>query len=152
MFKVLIHDQGPGISDGLRSKLFKPFSQIHKNEDISIEGTGLGLSICKELAVLLGGEIGVESNPGQGSSFWFTFRAQQVKQLNEDVANIEDNTAVKSGLHIFMAEDKDVNQKVIRSSLRLWGTTSLWLRTVNKLLSNLNPEFLILYSWIYRCQ
>ncbi len=122
MFKVLVHDQGPGINVKLRKKLFKPFSQIHKEADIPIEGTGLGLSICKELASLLEGEIDVDSKPGIGTSFWFTFSATIIKENNNQ------RTAEKVkippsavGLNILLAEDKEVNQKVISLILTSMG-------------------------------
>jgi len=121
-FKVLVHDQGPGIGPQLREKLFKPFSQIHKESDIPIEGTGLGLSICKELASLLDGEIDVDSEPGNGSSFWFTFSANIVNEIRtQPAANTIENTIHPKGLQILLAEDKDVNQKVISLILTSMG-------------------------------
>ncbi len=122
LFKVLVKDQGPGISDALKKKLFKPFSQIHKNDDVQIEGSGLGLSICKELAVLLNGEIGVESQPGEGSTFWFTFAAEVVNELKHTSDLTPDSHAAKkTELHILLTEDKKVNQKVISLILTSMG-------------------------------
>jgi two-component system, OmpR family, aerobic respiration control sensor histidine kinase ArcB len=123
LFKVMLHDQGPGISDKMKRELFKPFSQIHIVKDIPIEGTGLGLSICKELAEILGGEIDVESQPGVGSTFWFSFRARIVDELiapNNTSSDQRDQIS-STGLRIFMAEDKDVNQKVISLILNSLG-------------------------------
>ncbi|MFW5687755.1 MAG: PAS domain S-box protein, partial [Bacteroidota bacterium] len=123
VLKVIVHDQGPGIADSLRKNLFKPFSQIHKNDDTLIEGSGLGLSICKELALLLGGEIGVDSNREGGSSFWFTFKARVVDQ-DKYIQKKEKQTSGKNntrGLKILLAEDKLVNQKVISLILTSMG-------------------------------
>lgn len=123
VFKVLLHDHGPGISSQQKEKLFKPFSQIHNNKDIPIEGTGLGLSICKELAGLLGGKIGVDSEPGKGSTFWFTFRALIVPSLHENMLSGKEVTdqSFLNPLRILMAEDKTINQKVISLILTSMG-------------------------------
>lgn len=124
LFKVSVRDQGPGIHPQLKKKLFKPFSQIHEQaEEIQIEGTGLGLSICKELALLLKGEIDVESKQGEGSTFWFTFIAEEVEESKKGYTSSE-FTNIPSGersLRILLAEDKDVNQKVISLILSSMG-------------------------------
>ncbi|MCX7680102.1 MAG: ATP-binding protein [Spirochaetes bacterium] len=70
--KVMVQDSGIGIKREDMDKLFKPFSQIDFGANKHYQGTGLGLSICKRLVELLGGEIGVESEWGVGSTFWFT--------------------------------------------------------------------------------
>ncbi len=121
LFKVLVKDQGPGISEALKRKLFKPFSQIHKNEHIQVEGSGLGLSICKELAVLLNGEIGMESQPGEGSTFWFTFAATVVTEVKSTPGLPSDDEAQTPTLRILLTEDKKVNQKVISLILTSMG-------------------------------
>jgi two-component system, sensor histidine kinase ChiS len=70
---IEVRDTGKGISNDDQANLFKPFFQVEQAYNRSFDGTGLGLAICKELVTLMGGKIGVESQAGKGSNFWFTF-------------------------------------------------------------------------------
>lgn len=73
-FSLEIHDTGIGISDEHQSRLFRPFSQVESANTRRYGGTGLGLVISRNLAELMGGTIGVQSHPGEGSVFRFTFQ------------------------------------------------------------------------------
>jgi signal transduction histidine kinase len=70
--RVLVKDQGPGMSDDVRERLFQPFVQGESPLQKKHQGTGLGLAICRRLVELQGGEIGADSEPGRGATFWFT--------------------------------------------------------------------------------
>ncbi len=123
MIRMEVEDTGIGIRKEVQKKLFKPFSQIEQGDTRNFDGTGLGLSICKELSELLGGEIGVESNPGEGSLFWFTFMAKVGEEpavtIKEKLKKDEYKIPVK--LKILHAEDKLVNQKVVSLMLNAMG-------------------------------
>jgi two-component system, OmpR family, aerobic respiration control sensor histidine kinase ArcB len=119
-FKITVSDEGPGISEEKQKDLFSPFSQLERHDMRAVEGTGLGLSISRELAAILGGNTGVNSTPGKGSDFWFTFIAALHGQiLPKTLKPLLLSHDIK--LNILLVEDKKINQKVIRLILENMG-------------------------------
>ncbi|NLF41616.1 MAG: PAS domain S-box protein, partial [Bacteroidales bacterium] len=120
--RIKVRDSGIGIPPEQQKILFTPFSQVEETKTIRFEGTGLGLSICKQLAEMHGGDIGLESELGHGSTFWFTFIAECKEQdfMPEEPVITEDQVFTKK-LTILLAEDKKVNQKVISLLLTSLG-------------------------------
>jgi signal transduction histidine kinase len=80
-YRICVTDSGIGIKGDNLELLFKPFHQVDNGLSRKYEGTGLGLSICKRLAELMGGEVGVSSEYGTGSTFWFTVRVATSDEL-----------------------------------------------------------------------
>lgn len=113
-----IIDTGIGISADDQTKLFTPFFQASGNKLIHPEGTGLGLNISKRLIDLMGGQIGLISEKGKGSTFWFTIPFKLNKEFYEPVEPVSTeknfNGKVNGSVRrILVAEDDAINQKLI---------------------------------------
>jgi signal transduction histidine kinase/CheY-like chemotaxis protein len=115
-----VKDTGTGIPAAHQGTLFGAFQQADASISRQYGGTGLGLAISRQLAELMGGEVGVESQPGLGSDFWFTAR---LALASAPVAAQERQaTDVKlSGIRILLAEDNLFNQQVAAEILELAG-------------------------------
>lgn len=118
--KIAVCDTGKGMPANLQTKLFKPFVQSEEGERAEYEGTGLGLSICKELVELMQGKIGVESDEGKGSIFWFTFLAEKAEAVASVQTQIPNAETLKN-LRVLLAEDMQILQKVTKLLLESEG-------------------------------
>ncbi len=138
--KISITDTGMGIPEEKQRFLFSPFTQVDQSNSRTFEGTGLGLSICKELAKLHGGEIGLESEPGKGSTFWFTFKANKApRKIVSRPATTNSKRSAVQVKKILLAEDKIVNQKVFRIMLASLGHEVTIVNNGKKLLEAFKP-------------
>ena len=113
MIMFSVRDTGIGIPAERVGRLFKPFSQVDASTTRQYGGTGLGLAICRSLTDLMGGEIGVESAPEQGSTFWFTacFAEASAAQAEEAhparggrVLIVDDNAATREAIDGYLAD------------------------------------------------
>ena len=132
--RITVRDSGIGINEADQEKLFRQFSQVDQTDTRQFGGTGLGLAISKELVALMGGAIGVESEVGTGSRFWFTLRVRE--SSSEAIASV--STARHSGpVHVpnrpevddksdavrkvLVVDDNEVNQFVAQRMLEQLG-------------------------------
>ncbi len=124
VLKFRVEDTGIGIDSATKDKLFDDFVQADASISRKYQGTGLGLSICKRLVELMGGEIGIESELGKGSTFWFTL---PYEPLPEGVEVVDETSVIprKFGgarqLSILVAEDNDINRIIIKAVLEKMG-------------------------------
>ena len=122
LLRCAVRDTGTGIPADRLHALFKPFSQVDASSTRRHGGTGLGLSIVKRLAELLGGEVGVDSREGSGSTFWFTasFEPQAALPVQSEPASIAAQQ-LRSERRILLVEDNAVNEKVATRFLQKLG-------------------------------
>lgn len=120
--RFAVRDSGIGIAGDQQSAIFDSFTQADSSMTRRYGGSGLGLAICKQIVRLLGGDIGVDSTPGQGSNFWFTTPC--VAGLSAPSALPAAERQIKQSARILIAEDNLTNQIVATGMLRLLGCTS----------------------------
>jgi PAS domain S-box-containing protein len=113
-----VRDTGIGIPQDKLNILFNAFEQVDASTTRRYGGTGLGLAISKRLADLMGGEVGVETTDGQGSTFWFTaVLEKQPPDKREEVAPMVDIR----GVRILAVDDNATNRLVLSEQLESWG-------------------------------
>ncbi|WP_051327952.1 response regulator [Desulfatirhabdium butyrativorans] len=131
LFSVI--DTGIGIQEEKLSLLFQSFSQVDTSTTRKYGGTGLGLAISKRIVEMMDGNIGVESKPGNGSTFWF--RVSLEKQTAEEIARSVQPVDLKNK-RILIVDDNTLNRTVLREQLLAWqcrvweaagGTEALFL-------------------------
>ncbi len=118
LFNVV--DTGIGIPEDRIDRLFKSFSQVDSSTTRKFGGTGLGLTISKQLAELMGGQIGVKSKEGKGSTFWFTAILEKQPEGKKEIVIVPKDIR---GKHILIVDDNATSRFVLREQLKLWGCT-----------------------------
>ncbi|MDI4635276.1 response regulator [Pelomonas sp. V22] len=125
---IEVEDSGIGIAEEAQGRLFQDFEQADSSTTRRYGGTGLGLAICRRLAELMGGEVGVDSQPGQGSRFWFRLTLDKAVNPAPLLAPLSRSLAAQelaskfAGTRILLAEDNLVNQEV---AVALLGSAGL---------------------------
>ena len=123
LVRIEVRDSGPGIDAPSLQRLFKPFTQADESTTRRFGGTGLGLSICRELALLMGGQVGVDSEVGQGSCFWVVLPLPpcELPQLRPLAPSLPGGLASLAGTRVLMVEDNAVNMMIAVAMLQGWG-------------------------------
>ncbi len=118
--RVTISDQGTGITEHEQKKIFKPFNRLSRHAEI--EGTGIGLALTRQLLILMGGEIGVDSVPGKGSDFWFELPACEEAQQPTEKTNLSVNALAqltgRSRYTLLYVEDNPANLKLVSEIIK----------------------------------
>ncbi|MDD4651584.1 MAG: ATP-binding protein [Methanothrix sp.] len=125
ILRFSVSDTGIGIPQDRLHILFSPFSQVDSSTTRKFGGTGLGLAISKQLAILMGGRMGVESIEGLGSTFWFTARFVEETEKpygeNSQKENCGNDNDLGRIARILVAEDNPVNQMVAQAMINKLG-------------------------------
>lgn len=129
VIRFTVIDTGLGIALDARERLFESFTQADNSTTRKYGGTGLGLAISKRLAQIMGGTIGVDSEPGRGSTFWFTVElplATKTASVSEcsKLAALAKSHQKRKRCHVLVVEDNLVNQKVAVRLLSCLGCTT----------------------------
>lgn len=121
MVRIEVIDTGVGIASDKQDKLFRRFSQVDSSIQRVYGGTGLGLAIARSMVVLMGGEIGVDSEPGRGSTFWVELPLPALDGDAESAAteaSVDGSAPLRGGARILLVEDSLQNQELVTVLLR----------------------------------
>lgn len=128
VLKFTVKDSGIGMTEAQKKRLFSPFMQADGSTARKYGGTGLGLSICKRLVEMMGGEIGVDSEPNKGSTFWFTIKLEvpdpaviSTRALITSVKTVLEPKVDKKSIRVLVAEDNHINQLIVMKMLEKIG-------------------------------
>ncbi len=121
LLRFEVSDTGIGIAPAVRERIFESFSQADSSTTRRYGGTGLGLAISQQLAAMMGGRIGVDSEPGRGSTFWFTARLPEQSSLAAPRASPRTDLR---GLRILIVDDNATNRAILTQQVTGWGMLS----------------------------
>ena len=123
VIRIEVRDTGIGITSDVQKRLFEPFTQADASTTRRFGGTGLGLAICKLLTKRMKGEIGVESEPGHGASFWFTMNLPKQTDLGQMPQAESRDDVNLADLRMIVVDDNATNRKILSYQLASWGVT-----------------------------
>ena len=117
LVRFSVSDTGIGLSDADRARLFQPFTQADGSTTRKYGGTGLGLAICKQLVELMGGDIGLESEEGRGSTFWFTVPLERGATPAAALPRADELRDAR----VLIVDDSPTDRAILVEYLRSWG-------------------------------
>ncbi len=127
LLRFQVRDTGIGIAPDQQARLFRSFAQADASTTRLYGGTGLGLAICKRIIDLMGGRIGVESEPGRGATFWFEIPLLKV------IGDLQHNTGADAARVMVISSDTRLSQRLKRL-LDSWGVSHVLMETTQEAL------------------
>ncbi len=124
ILRFSVADTGIGIAKDAQGKLFEKFSQADASTTRKFGGTGLGLAICRQLVQLMGGDIGVESKPGEGSVFSFTLPVEPASGEVKSAGPVSPKDDLK-GKKALIVDDSEMNVLIMEKQLQSWGMKTI---------------------------
>jgi signal transduction histidine kinase/DNA-binding response OmpR family regulator/HPt (histidine-containing phosphotransfer) domain-containing protein len=124
LIEFRVKDTGIGIPTERQSALFQSFTQVDASTTRKYGGTGLGLAICKRLATMMGGQVGLESEAGQGSTFWFTARLDFSDPPDVSESSLLELASLEGKLAVIV-DDTPVNLRILEKQLKRWKMNSV---------------------------
>jgi signal transduction histidine kinase/CheY-like chemotaxis protein/HPt (histidine-containing phosphotransfer) domain-containing protein len=121
VIRLAVRDTGIGIAPDRQDRLFRLFSQVDTSTTRQYSGTGLGLSISKQLVEMMGGQIGVDSRPNFGSTFWCTVRLRLEEQHAPKSRSFSDEF---KDLRVLVVDDNLTTREILTEQLASWGLTA----------------------------
>jgi CheY-like chemotaxis protein/nitrogen-specific signal transduction histidine kinase len=118
LIRFQVTDTGLGIPDAVQNRLFDPFTQADASTTRRFGGTGLGLAISKKLTEAMDGEIGVDSQVGVGSTFWFEVPLPVAPEVASPIRN---HSGLLIGAKVLVVDDNGTNRVILESQLASWG-------------------------------
>ena len=117
VLRIEVKDTGIGILEEAQTRIFDSFAQADGSTERKFGGTGWGLTISAQLVELMGGEIGVQSTPGQGTTFWFTACLGQVESHETST----DDVCALASSRVLAVDDNQTNRETLTEHLQSWG-------------------------------
>ena len=119
--RVAVQDSGPGLTSEQQARLFTRFNQVDNSINRKYGGSGLGLSICYEIVRLMKGDIGVTSEPGQGSCFWFEIPLTVAQEPAQPLPHQDLRPLFLEDRKVLVVDDHPINRELIRLLLKDYG-------------------------------
>jgi two-component system sensor histidine kinase/response regulator len=138
LLRFEVVDTGIGISEEAQTQIFNAFSQADSFTTRKYGGTGLGLAICRQLAALMGGEIGVHSEINHGSTFWFDVRLEPVADAALTMTRLPRLNLI--GLRALIVDDNASSREILQQHMQSWGVDVVAVETSAAALAQLQAE------------